>query len=90
MSSSPVELLEGWRLNQTRGLSALATVEASPPAVSSVAASFPVVSLAVVLFPAVSLPVVLFPPQATRLRARISARNIARVLFITILLFEAF
>ena len=30
MSSSPVELLEGWRLNQTRGLSLLATVVVDP------------------------------------------------------------
>ena len=37
MSSSPVELLEGWRLNHTRGLSALATgaAEVSPPEVEA-------------------------------------------------------
>ena len=31
MSNSPVELLEGWRLNHTRGLSLFATSDEAPP-----------------------------------------------------------
>ena len=44
MSSSPVELLEGWRLNHTKGLSLFAT---SPVAATSAVAEESVVSVIV-------------------------------------------
>ena len=75
MSSSPVELLEGWRLNQTRGLSLLATVEV----------------WAALLLPALlaeeDWEVEVPPEQATRLRDIAAARVSARAFFIAILLF---
>ena len=77
MSSSPVELLEGWRLNQTRGLSLLAT---------SVAALEPLV----LPEPELALEVPPLLPQAARPRAMAAARVSARAFFIAILLFSCF
>ena len=79
MSSSPVELLEGWRLNQTRGLSLLAT---------SVAALEPLVLPEPELAPEPEVPPPL--PQAARPRAIAAARVSARAFFIAILLFSCF
>ena len=77
MSSSPVELLEGWRLNQTRGLSLLATsvVEVEPE-----------------LEPEVEPALEVHPPlpQAAMPRSIAAARVSARAFFIAILLFSCF
>ena len=75
MSSSPVELLEGWRLNHTRGLSLLATVAVSPWEASGVEVlGVEVLGVEV----AESSP----PPQAVRPRAMAAARASARAFFI--------
>ena len=77
MSSSPVVELEGWRLNQIRGLSLLATVPVSVPVVVSLVASSLVSPLVVeseVVLSEVVLSEVVSPVQAARLNAMAAAR----------------
>ena len=80
MSSSPVVLLEGWRLNQTRGFSALVTSAEGAPVAGVVSPA------GGVLLSAVVVP----PPQAARPSVMAAARDSARIFFMTILLFLKF